>query len=157
MKQVCLKATFVMFIPLSLCIVDSVTLNFNGTLPPCGRPTYIASYLRYSAVSTIILYTVQTCGESDHNVAQLESCRVEQESKYESGLFLLRDPFSYSGTVVSVSASGYCTVVNRTGNQRFEVRLGLYDAESRDRVETVILPAECITFNESTDDSVICI
>ena len=99
---------------------------------------------------------MQTCGESDHNVAQLESRRVEQESNYESGLFLLRGPISYNGTVVSVSASGYCTVVNRTGNQQFELRLGFYDAESRRRVETVILPAECIMFNESTDDSTIC-
>ena len=97
---------------------------------------------------------MQTCGESDHNVSRLEMLRVEQESKYESGLFLLRDPIDYNGTVVGVSASGYCILVNRTGGQRFEMRLGLYEAQNRRRIDTVTLPADCT--DESSEDSVIC-
>ena len=97
---------------------------------------------------------MQTCGESDHNVSRLEMLRVEQESKYESGLFLLRDPIEYNGTVVGVSASGYCILVNRTGGQRFEMRLGLYEAQNRRRIDTVTLPADCT--DESSEDSVIC-
>jgi hypothetical protein len=135
----CPKATFIVVLALSLCKVESIPLsiNANGTLPPCA--------------------TVQTCGESDHNDTRLEMLRVEQESKYESGLFLLRDPIGYNGTVVGVSASGYCILVNRTGGQRFEMRLGLYDAQDRRRIETVILPADCNMFiDESSEDSVIC-
>ena len=78
---------------------------------------------------------------------------AEQESKYDSGIFLLRDPFNFNGTIVDVQASGYCTVVNRTTEQPFELRLALYDYQTRERTLHIPLPADCDLFTNDTSDA----
>ena len=96
---------------------------------------------------------MQTVGESEHNATRLETIMAEQESKYDSGIFLLRDSVGFSGTIVDVQASGYCTVVNRTTEQPFELRLALYDYQTRERTLHIPLPADCDLFTNDTPDA----
>ena len=51
--------------------------------------------------------------------------RSEQVKK-KLGAFLLRDPIPFDGTIVTVTASGYCS----TTEDRLELRLVLYDGKT---------------------------
>ena len=76
----------------------------------------------------------------------------EQESDYDSGLFLLQDPIPFDGTIVDVTASGYCTIAGRE-NEPFQLLLTFYDGKRR--VGGFIIPAECETPTNNSNVTVI--
>ena len=74
----------------------------------------------------------------------------KQESEYESGFFLLRDPIPFDGTIVHITASGYCALKNRD-DQRFQMSLVQFDAATVRNVEYI--SAVC-DFTRDTNTSV---
>ena len=74
----------------------------------------------------------------------------EQESEYESGFFLLRDPIPFDGTIVHITASGYCALKNRD-DQRFQMSLIQFDAATVRNIEYI--SAVC-DFTRDTNTSV---
>ena len=76
----------------------------------------------------------------------------QQESDYDSGLFLLQDPIPFDGTIVDVTASGYCTIAGRE-MEPFQLSLSLYDG--RRTFGSFIIPAECETSTNNSNVTVI--
>ena len=76
----------------------------------------------------------------------------EQELVYDSGLFLLQDPIPFDGTIVDVTASGYCTIAGRK-KEPFQLSLTLYDG--RRTVGSFVIPAECETPTNNSNVTVI--
>ena len=98
------------------------------------------------------VFKFSTVGESRHDISQLKSMRQQQESEYDSGLFLLQDPIPFEGTIVDVTASGYCTIAGRE-NEPFQLSLTFYDGKRT--VGSFVIPAECETPTNNSNVTVI--
>ena len=98
------------------------------------------------------MFKFSTVGESKHDISRLKSVQQEQESDYDSGLFLLQDPIPFDGTIVDVTASGYCTIAGKE-NEQFQLLLTFYDGKRR--VGGYVIPAECETHTNNSNVTVI--
>ena len=72
-------------------------------------------------------------GENEHNVSRLMTILNEQVEFNKSGFFFLRDPIPFDGTIVTVTASGYCAARKR------KLHLLLADAITRSSTSIKIL------------------
>ena len=112
-------------------------------------PHRFASWFCHKLAEVFKFFTV---GESRHDISRLKSMQQEQESDYDSGLFLLQDPIPFEGTIVDVTASGYCTIAERD-NEPFQLSLTFYDGKRR--VGSFVIPAECDTSTNNSNVTVI--
>ena len=94
---------------------------------------------------------MQTIGESEHNVTSLEMIMDEQESRYNSGIFLLQEETSFNRTILGLNASGYCTVNEITKDHSFYLLLTLYRGQQKEDFE---LEADCEYNDADSNDSV---
>lgn len=75
----------------------------------------------------------------------------EQESKYDSGIFLLQEETGFNRTILGLNVSGYCTVNKKTNDQSFYLLLALYRGQKRKEVK---LEADCEYYDPNSNDSV---